>query len=86
MPPLTDLTTETVHQTLPTAPPHDAAVRRGTVCISALILLCVVLQFIPPFRVQQAEAQACPAKNPNSSELSSPVGTENVQPGSDLSS
>lgn len=82
MPPLTDLTTESVHQTLPTAPPHDASGRRGTVCISALILLCVVLQFIPPFRVQQA----CPAKNPNSSELSSPVGTENVQPGSDLSS
>lgn len=35
--------------------------------------------------VQQAEERACPAKTKTPSELSSPAGMENVQPGSDLS-
>lgn len=83
MPPLTDLATEFVHQTLPTALSYYASVMLSYVRKAQR----VVMQIIPSFRIRcsRPKERACPAKTKTPSELSSPAGMENVQPGSDLS-
>lgn len=79
MHPLTDLATESVHQTLPTALSYYASVWKSTECISALILSYgrqaqrVVMQIIPSFRIRCSRSRTGPVQPKPKLPLSSAV-------------